>query len=116
LNAGKEVTSNDHDAEVNEEIVNLDSSMNMNLWAPNKEMGFDVKIKESVERQINQSKTLHYPSRCGQGHRFGEKHRSINHIPEAEESNILLEQELEIDHDTKEKALIVMLMIRIQVK
>jgi hypothetical protein len=32
LNAGKEVTSKDHVAEVNEDIVNLDSSVNMNLW------------------------------------------------------------------------------------
>jgi hypothetical protein len=45
LNACKEVTSIDHVAEVNEDIVNLDSSVSMNLWALNEEMGFDVKIK-----------------------------------------------------------------------
>jgi hypothetical protein len=35
LNAGKEVTSIDHEAEVNEDIVNLDSSVDINLLALN---------------------------------------------------------------------------------
>jgi hypothetical protein len=33
INTGKEITELDHVAEVNEEIVNLDCSVNMNLWS-----------------------------------------------------------------------------------
>jgi hypothetical protein len=49
INAWKEITSLDHVAEVNDDITNLDSSINMNLWALNEEMEYDMKIKEKVE-------------------------------------------------------------------
>jgi hypothetical protein len=48
LNAGKEVTGIDHIAEVNKDIVKLDSSVNMNLWTLNEEMGSDIKIKKKI--------------------------------------------------------------------
>jgi hypothetical protein len=49
VNAGKEITSLDHVAKVDDGIANLDSSINMNLWALNEEMGYDMKIKEKIE-------------------------------------------------------------------
>jgi hypothetical protein len=33
INAGKEIASLDHVSEVNNDITNLDSSINMNLWS-----------------------------------------------------------------------------------
>jgi hypothetical protein len=48
VNTGKDVTSLDHVAEINEDITNLDDCINMNLWALNEKMGFDKKIKEKV--------------------------------------------------------------------
>jgi hypothetical protein len=44
---GKEIISLDLVAEVNE-----DSSINMNLWALNEEMEYDMKIKEKLKRMI----------------------------------------------------------------
>jgi hypothetical protein len=35
INTGNEISTLDHVAEANEDIVNLDSSINMNLWALN---------------------------------------------------------------------------------
>jgi hypothetical protein len=49
INAGKEIISLDHIAETNDDITNLDSSINMNLWVLNEEMGYDMKIKEKIE-------------------------------------------------------------------
>jgi hypothetical protein len=34
---------------MNNEITNLEISINMNLWALNDEIGYDTKIKEKVE-------------------------------------------------------------------
>jgi hypothetical protein len=34
---------------MDDDITNLDSSINMNLWSLNEEMGYDMKIKEKVE-------------------------------------------------------------------
>jgi hypothetical protein len=48
LNTSKKITSLDHVAEINEDITNLDNSVNMNLCPLNEDMGFDVKIKEKV--------------------------------------------------------------------
>jgi hypothetical protein len=116
LNVGKEVASIDHVAEVNEDIINLDNSMNMNLCDLNQKMGFDVKIKEKMpveEKRMVKGKLVnpkHFITFPDVGRDFVlEKSigSSINHISEVEESNILVEQEPEIDHDPKEKALIV---------
>jgi hypothetical protein len=116
LNPGKEVTSIDHVAEVNENIVNLDSSENMNLWALNQSMDFDVRIKEKLpveEKRVVNHKLVdpqHFITLPDANRDIVlEKNiiRSFNHIPEVEGSNILDEQEPEIDHDPKEKALIV---------
>jgi hypothetical protein len=49
INAGKEITSLDQVAEVNDDITNLDSSIDSNLFAINKGMEYDMKIKEKVE-------------------------------------------------------------------
>jgi hypothetical protein len=49
INASNEITNLDHVAEVNEDIVNLDSAINMNLWALNEEKGYDSKIKEKID-------------------------------------------------------------------
>jgi hypothetical protein len=40
INAGKEIISLDHAAEVNDDIMNLNSSINMNHCAPNEEMRY----------------------------------------------------------------------------
>jgi hypothetical protein len=40
--------------EVNEEIVNMDRSVNMNLWALNEKMGSEASIKEYAD--INKAK------------------------------------------------------------
>jgi hypothetical protein len=45
VNADKVVAGLDHVTEVNEDITNLNDSINMNLWALNEEMGFDLKLK-----------------------------------------------------------------------
>jgi hypothetical protein len=42
--------------EVNDNIVNLDGSLNINLWALNDEMGYDARIKERVD--VEKSKRL----------------------------------------------------------
>jgi hypothetical protein len=61
LNPGKEVINIDHVAEVNKDIVSLDSSVNMNLWALNEEMGYDVKTKEKIpveEKRVGNGKLI----------------------------------------------------------
>jgi hypothetical protein len=105
INAGKDVTSLDHVAEINEDITNLDDSINMNLWALNEEMGFDMKIKEKVS--VEGMKMVNYKL-------INPKHfivlqdvdrdivlerniiRSINNIPETEESNIIIDPDPEL--------------------
>jgi hypothetical protein len=47
INAGKEIIRLDLVAEVNE-----DSSINMNFWALNEEMEYDMKIKEKLKRMV----------------------------------------------------------------
>jgi hypothetical protein len=49
INAGKEITELDHVVEMNDDITNLDNSINLNLLVLNEEMGYDAKIKEMVE-------------------------------------------------------------------
>jgi hypothetical protein len=49
INIGKEKSNFDHIEEVNEDIVNLDSLINMKLQALNEEMGYDAKIKEKID-------------------------------------------------------------------
>jgi hypothetical protein len=51
-NARKEITSLDHAAEVDDGIANLDSSVNVNLWTLNEEMGYDTKIKKRLKRTV----------------------------------------------------------------
>jgi hypothetical protein len=61
VNADKVGASLDHVTEVNEDITNLNDSINLNLWALNEEMGFDLKFKEklSVEgRKLNNVKII----------------------------------------------------------
>jgi hypothetical protein len=70
VNADKVVTDVDHVTEVNEDIMNMDNSINMNSWALNEEMRFDLKFKEKLpveekigENQIYKSKAFHNISR-----------------------------------------------------
>jgi hypothetical protein len=44
-----EIMELDHVAEVNENVINADSSINMNLWALNEKMGCDARVKERVD-------------------------------------------------------------------
>jgi hypothetical protein len=53
IKTGKEITSLDHIAEVNDDIANLNSSINMNLLTLNEEMRYDKKIKEKVKTNGN---------------------------------------------------------------
>jgi hypothetical protein len=61
INADRVVTGLDHVTEINEDIANLNDSINLNLWALNDEIGFDLKLKEklSVEgRKLNNGKII----------------------------------------------------------
>jgi hypothetical protein len=53
INANEEMQKMDHVMEVNQDIINLNSSININLNALNEEMGYDMMIKEKIgARQI----------------------------------------------------------------
>jgi flagellar basal body rod protein FlgF len=95
LNVDKEVSRLDHVAEVNEDISNFDDSINLNLWALNEEMGFDIKIKEKIsvaEKKLENSNLInpkHFITLPDVDRDIElEKNvvRSINHIPETVES------------------------------
>jgi hypothetical protein len=118
LNVDKEVSRLDHVTEENEDISNLDDSINLNLWALNEEMDFDVKIKEKIsimEWKLVNGKliipkhfiTLPYVDRDI----VLEKNvvRSINHILETVELNIVveLENEEKPDPDLNDEVLVV---------
>jgi hypothetical protein len=49
VNAEKIITGLDHIAEVNEDIINKDDSVNLNLCALNEEMDLDNKFKEKLQ-------------------------------------------------------------------
>jgi hypothetical protein len=61
INADRVADGLDHVTEVNEDITNLDDSIEFNLWSLNEEMGFDLKFKRdySVEgRKLNNDKSI----------------------------------------------------------
>jgi hypothetical protein len=49
INASEEIQKMDHLMEVNQDITNLDSSININLNALNEKMGYDMRIKEKID-------------------------------------------------------------------
>jgi hypothetical protein len=51
INAGKEITEINHVVEVNQNIENVEGSINMNIWALNEERGYDSRIKEMIDMQ-----------------------------------------------------------------
>jgi hypothetical protein len=104
LKVDKEVSRLDQVAEVNEDISNLDDSINLNLCALNEEMGFDVKIKEKisvVEKKLVNGKLINpklfFALLDVDRDIVLEENvvQSINHIPETVESNIVVELEPE---------------------
>jgi hypothetical protein len=115
LNVDKEVSRLDQVAEVNEDISNLDNSNNLNLWTINEEMGFDIKMKEKisvVEKKLVNGKLInpkHFITLPDVDRDIVlEKKfvRSINHIPETVESNIIVE----LEHE--EKLILMGMMMR----
>jgi hypothetical protein len=48
VNVDKVVSGLDQVTEVNEDITNLNDFINLNLWALNEEMVFDLKFKENL--------------------------------------------------------------------
>jgi hypothetical protein len=51
IKAGNKISNLDQVATVNEDIVKLDSSINMNHWALNEKRGYDAKIKEKIDAE-----------------------------------------------------------------
>jgi hypothetical protein len=103
---------------VNEDIFNLDDSINLNLWASNEKMGFDVKIKEKisvVEKKLVNGKLInpkHFITLPDVDRDIVlEKNvsRTFNHIPEPVESTIVveLEHKKKPDSDRNDDALVV---------
>jgi hypothetical protein len=92
----------DHVTEVNEDITNLNDSIDYNLWALNEEMGFDLKFKEklSVEgRKLNNGKIInpkHFITLPDLDRDvLLEKNvmQSITNLPDADEFDIVVELE-----------------------
>jgi hypothetical protein len=103
---------------VNEDISNLNDSINLNQWALNEEMSFDDKIKEKISivenllingKLINPKHFITLPDVDRDIVLEKNIVRSINHFPETVESNIVVELEPEEkpDPDRNDDALVV---------
>jgi hypothetical protein len=106
INARKDITELDHVAEVNENITNAESSINMNLWALKEEMGYNANVKEKinveeVKRLVGKSKNLkNFIELPNQDHDIvveKEVFEKLKNEPPREERNILVEEEQAIE-------------------
>jgi hypothetical protein len=105
-NADKIVSGLDHITEVNEDIMNLNDSINLNLCTLNEEMGFDLKFKEklSVEgRKLNNGKIVYpkyfitFPDLDRDIVLEENVIQSITNLPDADEFDKVVEPEPELE-------------------
>jgi hypothetical protein len=105
INAEKEITSLDHVSEVNEDITNLNSSINRNLWALNEEMGYDMKINEKVEangkklvngKWIELEHFVELPNADKDAIVDKTVVEKVNNLPNIEELNIVADPEFDV--------------------
>jgi hypothetical protein len=105
VNAGRVVDYLDQLAEINEDITNLDDSINLNLWALNELIRFNLKFKEKLSVKgwkLNNCKSInpkHFITLLNLDRGVAlEKNviQSITNLLEADESDIILESEPEL--------------------
>jgi hypothetical protein len=123
VNVDKVVADIDHVTEINEDIMNLDNSINMNLWTLNEEMRFDLKFKEKLPveekrlvkgKYINPKHFITLPDLDRDIVLEKNLMQTIINLPEADESNIIVESETEPKPD--DPFCVYMWMILIQVR
>jgi hypothetical protein len=92
----------DHVKEINDDITNVENSINMNLLALNEEMRYDAKLKEKIDvekvkKQIGRPvKLKNFIELPNQDHDVvieKEGFESLKNEPPLEERNILVEEE-----------------------
>jgi hypothetical protein len=94
----------DHVTEVNEDITNLNDSINVNLYALNEEIGFDLKFREKLsvkdkkfhnDKLINPKHFIIIPNLDRDVVLEKNVMQTIANLPETDELNIVIEPEVE---------------------